>query len=450
MAAAANAGDKAAANAALALVIRAAANRRALPDINANANLNRTVAAAKASATRAAQVAKTMKEEANRVAAARVKANREAAAAAAKAAAEANKAARAAAAAAAAAKAVENARSAAAAAAAEKRARNAAAAQAKAEANAAKAAANAAKAAKNAQAAKIREFVLKLWPLTKGNTNRQTGVWTPRIKNNAELTQRLKNIKGDLSEANIAAIKNNINRAMANKKIGYWGRGLLERKNANLNNRIKEAKWIVNLGLGQQPTPQAPWRAVAAQREAAAGKIAQAWRGHKSQVRTKILQNTVKATQDTAARVARMAAQPPVGGTRAGSLFARQALLNQWNRAAPGGNIKAKSTAIFRARSAPGTAPTGLGFRQLSEFFSGEIRNETEANAATMAFYDHAAQLAKIGKKWNGLLPGTRPPGPKNSPGGIPRNDLVNYFKIIGKMNAVEAARAANYYYGSP
>lgn len=448
MATAANAGKKAEANAALARVTKAAANRSALVGVPANLGLGAIVAKAKNNAARAVKVAKQKKNEEDAAAKAAAKAAAEAKAAAAKAAAEANKAAKAKAEAnkKAAAKAEANKKAAAAKTAAEeaaarkaqeeaeKKARNAAAAQAKAEANAAKA-------AQAAKAANIREFVSKLWKLTPGNTNSRTKLWTPRIKNNAELTRQLESLKGTLSEANITAIKNNINRAVANKKIGYWGVWPAEKKNANLNNRIKQAKWIVNMGLGQPPAPQAPWRAAAAQREAAAAtKFAATWRGRVT--RQKLRNEAERVGRE--AYAARLAAQPPVGGARAGTLYSLPLLLDQWNKAAPGSNLKAKSQAVANARK--GAAPTGLGFRQLHEFFSTHL-NQPEANAATMAFYDHTPVIFKIGRKWNGLPAGSTPAGPKNSPGQMPKNDLMNYFKIVGQMKNANAARAANYYY---
>ena len=311
MATAADAGNKAEANAALARVTRAAANRSALVGVPANAGLGAIVAKAKANASRAVQVAKQMKNAANAAA----KSRREAEAAAAKAAKAAAARAAADAKAAAAAQAAATARTAAAAEAARKaqeaankQARNSAAAQAKAEANAAKA-------AKNAQAAKVREFVLKLWKLTPGNTNSRTKLWTPRIQNNAELTRQLNGLKGTLSGANIEAIKTNINKAATNKKIGYWGVWPAEKKNANLNNRIKQAKWIVNLGLGQQPTPPPPWRE-ARKGWNAATIIGARWKGRK--VRGAFLNAAQEAAK--AAMAARAAASVPGGLTKAQQL----------------------------------------------------------------------------------------------------------------------------------
>ena len=319
---AANAGNRAAANAALARVTKAAANRSALIGVPANANLNRAVAKARANASRAVQVAKNRAAAEAAAAKAAAEANKAARAAVAKAAAEAKNAAKAAAAkaaanakAAAAAQAAANAKTAAEAEAARKAQAKAAANAAKAAANAAKAAANAAKAANNAQAAKVREFVLKLWKLTPGNTNSRTKLWTPRIQNNAELSRQLNGLKGTLSEANIVAIKANINKAASNKKIGYWGVWPAEKKNANLNNRIKQAKWIVNLGLGQPPAPQAPWRE-AKKGWNAATRIGARWRGRK--VRGAFLNAAQEASK--AAMALRAATSVPGGPTKAQKL----------------------------------------------------------------------------------------------------------------------------------
>lgn len=427
---------------------KALKDRKALKGVPMNTSLNAIVTKARANAQRAKNAAAARKTAEN-AEAARVKAEAERAAREAEAARkQAERNARAAANAAAA-KAAAEAKARAAAekavreqtAATAKAARNAAAAQRKAEANAAAAQQKAAANAAAAKAAAIRSFVLKLWPLTKGKKNGQTKLWKPRIQNDAELTRQVASLKGTLTAADIQNIKNNINRAAASKSIGYWGTWPVQTKNANLNNRISQVKWIVNLGLGGGQAPPAPWRAAEAQREAAAAsKVAAVWKGRVT--RQKLRNVAVRVVRE--ARAAQLAAQPPVGGARSQSLFALPVLLAQWNKAPGGDNLKAKSNAITAARkSAPAT---GLGFRELHEFFSSHL-NAPEADAATMAFYDYAPTMVKIGKKWVGRPAGTPPPGPKNNPGQIPKNDLVYYFKTIGEMTNANAAKAAGYYY---
>jgi hypothetical protein len=233
---------------------------------------------------------------------------------------------------------------------AQKAANAAAAATAKAAANAA--AEEARKAAD--QQKKIRNFVVKMWPLTKGNTNSRTKLWTPRIQNNAELTRQLNGLKGTLSAANIEAIKTNINKAASNKKIGYLGVWPAEKKNANLNNRIKQAKWIVNLGLGQQPTPQTPWRQAKKEWNAAT-RIGARWKGRK--VRGAFLNAAQEASK--AAMALRAAASVPGGPTKA------QQLAKQVRLARIANNLAAKFV-------------TGAGNPMTPANFNGINRNELQ------------------------------------------------------------------------
>lgn len=305
MAAAANAGDKPGANAALARVTAAMTARRALVGVPTNANLNSLVAGAKANVARAVRVAKTRAAEAAQAdAAARAAAKAEEARVAAEAKA------------AAAARAAANKQTAAAARAAEA----AQAALNKAAANAQRAAEKAAAANAKIQKDKIRNFVLKIWPLTKGNTNSRTKLWTPRLKNNTNLIRRINSLKGNLTEAEINAIKQNINLAAKNRKIGYFRAGLIDVVDGNLKNRLGQVKWLVNLGLGPRPSPQAPWRVPVAQREAAGAKIAKAWKNQRSEKRVRAMQNAVKAA---AAAEARARAMTPGGAARRGALFAQ-------------------------------------------------------------------------------------------------------------------------------
>ncbi len=289
---AANAGNKTAASAALARVKRAVANRKALEGagVPVHANIAGLVTAATNNHARATVVANA--------AAALAKAEARAAAAA---------------------KAAANAQTAAAA----RAARNELA-------RATKAAANAAKAAEAASAAKqkqIRDFVLKVWKLTPGTTNSQTKLWAPRIQNNAALTRELQKFKGALTEANINAIKTNINSAAANKKIGYWG-GPFAGKNANMNNKIEQAKWIVNLGLGRAARP-APWQLAKAQSNAVT-KIAARWRGRKA--RGAFYNAATEASKAVVA--ARAAAAIPGGPTKS------KQLAKQFRLAKIGQNLK--------------------------------------------------------------------------------------------------------------
>lgn len=204
MARAANAGNKAAANVALARVTKAAANRSALAGITANVNLNLAVATAAANATRAEQVAAAQKAEANAKAAAnaaeaKAEANAKAAANAAAAQAAAN------AAAAAAAQAAENARTAAEAEAARKKQEDANRAAAQAAANAAATAANAKKAANAALVLQkrwrgarariaikrnaVKEAVLKAQALTAGAIAPGGPTRLAAMKSEAEITE---------------------------------------------------------------------------------------------------------------------------------------------------------------------------------------------------------------------------------------------------------------------
>ena len=306
VATAANAGNKAAANAALARVTKAAANRSALAGVPANAGLGAIVAKAKANASRAQQVAKNRAAAEAAAAKAAAEANKAAKAAEAKAAAEANKAAKAAAAkaaanakAAAAANAAAKAKTAAAAEAARKaqeaaakQARNAAAAQAKAEANAANA-------AKKSEEAKIREFVLKLWPLTKGNF--KDGVWSARIRNNKQLKEELNKIKGNVTYNNYNAVVKNIIKAERNRAIGHWGPRGLAGANKNLTQRMNRARKLVNIAFPEI---------------GAAAKIAARWRGGK--VRGAFLNVAAEAAK--AAMAARAAAAVPGGSTKSQDL----------------------------------------------------------------------------------------------------------------------------------
>lgn len=306
MATAADAGNKAAANAALARVTRAAANRSALVGIPANAGLGAIVAKAKANASRAVQVAKQMKNAANAAA----KARREAEAAAAKAARAAAARAAADAKAAAAAQAAETARTAAAAEAARKaqeaankQARNAIAAQAKAEANAAKAAANAAKAQQDAEKKKVREFVLKLWPLTKGNF--LDGEWKARLNEPTFIKQQISKFNPGLTVSQRNAIIANIIQAEKNKKIGHWGLYGVGGQNKNLRQRLGRAQELVNLAF---PPPSA--------QKAAAAKIVARWKGRK--VRGAFINAATEASK--AAIAARAAAAIPGGATKSRQL----------------------------------------------------------------------------------------------------------------------------------
>jgi len=301
VATAANAGKKAEANAALARVTKAAANRSALVGVPANLGLGAIVAKAKNNAARAVKVAKQKKNEEDAAAKAAAKAAAEAKAAAAKAAAEAKRAAeaeaariKAEAARAAAAKAAANANTAAAAEAARKaqeaaakQARNATAAQAKAEANAANA-------AKKSEEAKIREFVLKLWPLTKGNF--KDGVWSARIRNNKQLKEELNKIKGNVTYNNYNAVVKNIIKAERNRAIGHWGPRGLAGANKNLTQRMNRARKLVNIAFPEI---------------GAAAKIAAYRRG--SKVRGAFLNVAAEAAK--AAVATRAAAAVPGGST---------------------------------------------------------------------------------------------------------------------------------------
>ena len=311
MAAAANAGNKGAANAALARMKKAVANRKALVGAPANAGLGPILAKANVNVKRAVQVARQKKNAEEAAAKEAANANKAAKAAAAKAAANANKAAKAAAAqaaaeakAAAAAQATAAAKTAAEAEAARKvqeaaakKARNAAEAQAK-------AAAAAANAAKKAEAAKIREFVLKLWPLTKGNF--RGGAWQPRLTEATYIKQQISKFNPGLTVSQRNAIIANIIKAEKNKAIGHWGPYGAGGQNKNLTQRIERARALVNLVI--------PPLSV---QEAAAAKIGQAWRTRKSNMTAQVLQNTVKAAQAVQVRAA---AAVPGGATKAQKL----------------------------------------------------------------------------------------------------------------------------------
>lgn len=147
--------------------------------------------------------------------------------------------------------------------------------------------------------------------MTKGNTNSRTKLWTPRIKNNTELTRQINSIKGNLTAAQVNAIKQNINLAAKNRKIGYFRTGLLDVVDANLKNRVGQAKWLVNMGLGPQPSPQAPWRA-ASQRNNAARKIGKAW------IHRTVKKNIAGATR---AQLATTRSMQPGGATRRAALL---------------------------------------------------------------------------------------------------------------------------------
>ena len=199
---------------------------------NAAADAAREAAAAKAQEAQAAAAAK----------AAAAKANREKTAAAARAAKNAKKAANAAAAEVArAAKAEANKAEA------NKVATNKAAAAAKVAANkAAAAAAAAAKAAEaEAEGRKIRNFVTKLWPLTAGSRSSQS--WTPKrtVKNDLK-------IKGNLTGAQLNAVRRNINKAAR--------QGEINSKNRNFQYRKIRAMQLVEAALLNKVIPEGSQR----------------------------------------------------------------------------------------------------------------------------------------------------------------------------------------------
>jgi len=177
-----------------------------------------------------------------------------------------------------------------------KKARNAAEAQAK-------AAAAAANAAKKSEAAKIREFVLKLWPLTKGNFS--AGGWRPRLTESNYIKREMSKFNPGLTVSQRNAIIANIIKAEKNKAIGHWGPYGAGGQNKNLKERIQRAQELVNIVF---PPPA---------HEAAAAKIGQAWRTRKSNMTARVLQNTVKAAQAVQARAA---AAVPGGATKAQQL----------------------------------------------------------------------------------------------------------------------------------
>jgi hypothetical protein len=224
-------------------------------------------------------------------------------AAAAKAAAEAKKAANAAAAkaaaeakAAAAAQAAANARTAAEAKkarnaqeAAEKAVRNAAAAQAKAVANAAQAQQDAAK-------KKVREFVLKLWPLTKGNF--RGNQWQARITEPNYIKREISKFNPGLTVSQRNAIIANIIQAGKNKAIGHWGPYGAGGQNKNITQRLNRARALVNI-VFPPLTAQ----------EAAVTKIAARWRGGaaRNNLRKKAVANAFKAAPTRGSALASIA-----------------------------------------------------------------------------------------------------------------------------------------------
>lgn len=132
------------------------------------------------------------------------------------------------------------------------------------------------------------------------------------MKNNTNLIRRINGLKGNLTEAEINAVKQNINAAARNRKIGYFRAGLVDVVDGNLKNRLGQVKWLVNLGLGPRPSSQqAPW-AAAAQRNAAARKIGKAW------IHRTVKKNIVGATRT---QLARTRAMQPGGSARATALL---------------------------------------------------------------------------------------------------------------------------------
>jgi len=255
-----------------------------------NARVKRVEAAAARAKT---GLAAAQKREAVKAAANKAAANKAAAAAkaaAAKAAAEAKKAANAAAAkaaaeakAAAAAQAAANAQTAAEA----KKARNAQEKAEKAVQNAAaaqaKAVANAAQAQQDAAKKKVREFVLKLWPLTKGNF--RGNQWQARITESNYIKSEISKFNPGLTVSQRNAIIANIIQAEKNKAIGHRGPYGVGGQNKNITQRLNRARALVNIVFPPLTV-----------QEAAATKIAARWRGGaaRNNLRKKAVANAFK------------------------------------------------------------------------------------------------------------------------------------------------------------
>jgi hypothetical protein len=136
-------------------------------------------------------------------------------------------------------------------------------------------------------------------------------------------------------------------------------------------------------------------------------------------------------------------AAAPSSGTRRQQILLEN-LFSKWNNA-PGGTAGNKRAAIAKSRK--GAPPTGLGFRQLRDFFKSRGLNNADADLATMAFYNHAPALTKIGTKWVGINAGTALTGPKNNVGQMPKNNLKNYLTIVNGRSNNNANKIVKQYY---
>jgi hypothetical protein len=172
---------------------------------------------------------------------------------------------------------------------------------------------------------------------------------------------------------------------------------------------------------------------------AAATKIAAVWKGQKARKNFRTAVNTAKALKAAANRKKAMATAPS-SGTRQQQILLEN-LFSTWT-SAPGATIEKKIAAVGRARR--GAPPTGLGFRQLHEFFTSRGLGLEEADAAALAFFDNGTTLIKIVNKWkNGV---NTPTGPINNTGKLSGTNLKNYLTIVGGRNKQNANRIARFY----
>jgi hypothetical protein len=175
---------------------------------------------------------------------------------------------------------------------------------------------------------------------------------------------------------------------------------------------------------------------------AAATKIAAVWKGQKARKNFRTAVNTAKALKAMANRKKALAAAPS-SGTRRNQVLLEN-LFSKWTNA-PGKTLEEKMRAVGKARR--GAPPTGLGFRQLHDFFMTKGLGPGEADAVALAFFNNGPTLIKLVNRWKNIKNGTSvPSGPVNTTGKLTGSNLKNYLTIVNERNKQNANRIARFY----